>query len=228
MLWAFARAGRAAPELFEALGSRAMGRLAQHNTSDLAQITWAAAKAQDIPASTRAALLDATASELEQRLWECNAVALSMALYSFGVASHSAPGVFEAARRHVVRLLGDLGPHEAANIAWAYAKAEHRAPEVKVGGDKQTELVCFKSTLLPVAPTTTLSSPKELSPAPIPCLSCNLLALRQRPHGLLVCAFSMSSSSFLPLLHPFRCAFLPLSLLTEFHRPTRLDLCGTL
>jgi hypothetical protein len=122
--WAFARAGHAAPALFDAIAIEAAMRVGEFTPQNLANTAYAFAKA----GNAAPLLSEAIAAEAAMRVGEFNAQALANTAWAFATASHAAPALFEAIAAGAVLRAGEFNAQELASTAWAFATAGHAAP----------------------------------------------------------------------------------------------------
>ena len=127
--WAFATAGHASPELFDAIAAEVVRRgLGGFKEQDLSNTAWAFATVG------RAApeLFDAISAEVVPRgLGRFNEQALSITAWAFATAGRAAPALFDAISAEVVRrgLVG-FKEQNLSNTAWAFATAGRATPEL--------------------------------------------------------------------------------------------------
>jgi hypothetical protein len=125
-VWAFATAGHAAPDLFDAIGAASMLCMREfkpqisstrYGRSPL-PVTWRRTSSTRSPHATRAlALLD-----------EFNPQELSNTVWMFVKAGHEAPALFDVIATRALPLSEQFNPQELSKTMWAFAKAGHEAP----------------------------------------------------------------------------------------------------
>ena len=128
-VWAFATAGHASPELFDAISAEAVRRrLGGFNEQDVSNTAWAFATAgHEAPE-----LFNGISAEAVRRgLGGFNEQNLSNTAWAFATAGHESAELFDAiAAEAVRRRLGGFNPQALSNTAWAFATAGHAPPEL--------------------------------------------------------------------------------------------------
>ena len=128
-VWAFATAGHASPELFDAISAEAVRRrLGGFNEQDVSNTAWAFATAgHEAPE-----LFNGISAEAVRRgLGGFNEQALSNTAWAFATAGHEAPELFNAISAEAVRRrLGAFNEQNLSNTAWAFATAGHESAEL--------------------------------------------------------------------------------------------------
>ena len=115
--WAFATAGRDAPELFEALAMEASTRIGSFLPQELSNTAWAFATA----GQRATALFDTLASECVRRVAEFNSQELANTVWAFASAQHKSPELFSAIARESRDRLGEFTSQELAITARSFA-----------------------------------------------------------------------------------------------------------
>jgi len=127
--WAFAKAGHASHELFNAISAEAVRRrLGGFNAQDLSNTAWAFATAgHEAPE-----LFNAISAEaVGRRLGGFNEQDLSNTAWAFATAGHASHELFNAISAEEVRRgLRGFNEQELSNTAWAFATAGHASPEL--------------------------------------------------------------------------------------------------
>jgi len=122
--WAFAKAGHAAPALFDAIGKESAGKVLEFNPQNLSNTAWAFATV----GHAAPALFDAIGKESAGRVREFKPQALANTMWAFATAGHAAPALFDSIARESAGRVGEFVPQALATTAWAFAKAGHSAP----------------------------------------------------------------------------------------------------
>ena len=119
-VWAFATAGHASAELFNAISAEVVRRrLGNFNPQDLSITAWSFAKA----GHESEELFNAISAEVvRRRLGTFKPQALSNTAWAFATAGHESVELFNAISAEVVRRrLGGFEAQALANLAWAFA-----------------------------------------------------------------------------------------------------------
>ena len=120
MAWAFANAGHASPELFDAISAEAVRRgLIDFELQHLSKTAWAFAKMGHASPE----LFDAISAEAVRRgLVDFELQQLSNTAWAFAKVGHASPELFEAISVAAARRrLGGFDEHDLAVTAWAFA-----------------------------------------------------------------------------------------------------------
>ena len=125
-VYAFSKAERSSPALFEAVAAAALPRLREFKPQELSNTVWAFATAEH----AAPALFDAVAEEATPRLRDFKPQELSNTVWAFATAAHAAPTLFDAVAREAGSRLRDFKPQELANTVWAFATAAHAADDL--------------------------------------------------------------------------------------------------
>lgn len=136
LVWTYARARHAAPELFERVAALALPRLSQFNSQDFANM----ASAYAIAGVDADWLFRAVALEVEPRLHEFTPQGLANLAWAFSKAgTPSARVLLESIATVFPARLPELGARHLAMLVWAFAKsgvypeAPFRAVETELG-----------------------------------------------------------------------------------------------
>ena len=127
--WAFATAGHASAELFNAISATVVRRrLGDLDPQHLSNMVWAFATAGHASAE----LFNAVSTEVvRRRLGNFNPQDLSSMVWAFAKAGHTSTQLFNAISATVVRRrLGDLDQQHLSNMVWAFATAGHASAEL--------------------------------------------------------------------------------------------------
>ena len=125
--WAFAKAGREAPELFDVISADVVRRgPGDFNEQALSNMAWAFATAGHAAPT----LFHLISAEVVRRgLDDFNEQTLSNTAWAFAKAGRVAPALFNIISAEVVRRgLGGFKEQELSNTAWAFATAGYKAP----------------------------------------------------------------------------------------------------
>jgi len=125
-VWAFATAGVAAPQLFEAVAIEASRRIKEFNSQKLANTVWAFATA----GVTAPQLFEAVAIEALRKIKKFNSQNLANTAWAFATSDVAAPQLFEAIARQAQIRINEFNPQAVANAAWAFATAGVAAPKL--------------------------------------------------------------------------------------------------
>ena len=118
--WAFANAGQASPELYNAISAEVVRRwLGDFDPQDISNTAWAFAKAGHASPELYNAI---SAEVVRRRLGHFNPQDISNTAWAFATVGHASPELYNAISAEVVRRgLGDFNPQDISNMAWAFA-----------------------------------------------------------------------------------------------------------
>ena len=127
--WAFAKAGRASAELFDAISAKVVRRrLGGFNEQALSNTAWAFATVGHASPELFHAI---SAEAVRRRLGGFNEQHLSNTAWAFATAGHASPELFKAISAEAVRRrLDNFNPQGLSNMAWAFATAGHASQEL--------------------------------------------------------------------------------------------------
>jgi len=124
ILWSFAKIGRKADPLFNAMVDQISPKLEMCNAQDIANTVWAYATA-DHPAP---ALFDAIIQSAIEKLDKFDSQNLANTVWAYATLAHSAPELFDAVSQTAITKLDAFNSQAIANTVWAYASAGHSDP----------------------------------------------------------------------------------------------------
>ncbi|KAJ1621955.1 hypothetical protein T492DRAFT_1065766, partial [Pavlovales sp. CCMP2436] len=126
IVWAFAKSGIDAPELFAGVGREAEPRLAEFKPQEIANTAWAFARAGAMDARFFASAAKYATTQLH--LFKSQEI-VNLA-WAFATLRIRAPDLFEQIEVEATARLAEFNPQELGNLAWAFAKAEQKAPRL--------------------------------------------------------------------------------------------------